>query len=285
MSVLPVVLLGTTYFLLVEFGVRESYPGAPVAPLLRIGGGAIALLFVMVAVGCGMLIAEQLKRPIRTILGISERGERDGLEGLDLEIPTDPECRRLLLRVENLIHQKRAGVQARRELEAQQQEAAEILESFRNVGDGRGLPSLSPSVQTSVRPTTSLRLEIERFTKQLRTDLKAMDARIGRLGAMLADDQATEASILSEAEASLDDLESLATVWSLRVERARRDIPEMPGELGSCFRDFSEALGRLRDSIRTGGRVTALMDGARLEIAGLHETIVGLLKDEKGATQ
>ncbi len=285
LSVLPVVFFGATYFLFVEFGLRESYPGYPVPPTLRLGGAAIILLFIAVALGCGLLIVDRLARPVRAILGVAERS-REAFEDAVPEISSDPDARRLMLRVETLVQQRRAGARALSELEALQQEADAITGWLRRAGDERELPPLPAAAQGSVRPLSPLRTELQRFTQQLRLEMRAVDAMLDRLEGALENGRAAGPPRSEGAEASLKALERLATVWSLRVERARRDVPDLPGELGSCFRDFSEALEHLRDSLRANGHGdTTLIEGARSEIAGLHKSIAGWLKDEKGAAQ
>jgi CRP-like cAMP-binding protein len=246
----------------------------------------IILLFLAVALGCGVLIIDRLRRPIHAILGVAEGSSREGLGEPDPQISEDPETRRLMLRVENLVQHRRAGARALSELEALERDADEITDSLRRAGDSRGLPALSATAQTSVRALDPLRAELHRFTQQLRVEMRAMDARLDRLEGVLGNGAAIDTHRIEGTDASLAALERLATVWSLRVEKARRDVPDLPGELGSCFRDFSETLERLRDSLHADGRGdVTVMDGARSEIAGLHETIANWLKDERGATQ
>ena len=281
LSVLPVLFLGVTYFLQVEFFLRPSPEEAGIPPLLRYGGAAIALLFAVAAFGCGFYIADQFRRPFHAMLRSIDGGGHDpGAESPHEPMLSDPDVRRLLARVGNLIQQNRAGIQALRELESLQREATEITTSLRRAEERREIPV------TLAASGSTMCVELERFVGILREEMWGIEGGLERLAGLIGRKEILDTSVATETEMSFAHLERIATVWSLRIERARRNLPDLPGELGSCFREFSAALERLRESTRANGRGGPLLvDDARSEIVGIRETIAGWLRNEKGATQ
>jgi hypothetical protein len=247
LTLLPVLFLGTIYFLLVEYALHETLGLAHVMLMLRIGGGALIVLFLVVALGCGLSIHDHMRRPMQAIQhAIDGNGFYVSEPETDLPVTSDPEVRRLLLRVRALVQQNRAGAQALSELDAVRVDKGELAEALR----------------------------------KMREDLERLREDLGRLAGTLGQGEIVETSAASRNESLLADLERLATVWSLQIERARRDIPQLKGDLGSCYRDFSEVLERLRVSLRAETRGEPLLVmGARSEVVRLQETISGLLKE------
>ncbi len=278
-SVLPVVLLGASYFLVIEFTFRSSaaFPAVPAA--LRIGGVALVVLFLFVSLGAGLYLADQLRRPLRILLRRVESAIEPVPE-TDLYISEDPEVRKLVTRVAGLVQRSRAGEQALRDLEALRGETEEIAAALRRGEESRRLPD-----GVNGRGG-ALGSEVGRFIAGLRKQMREIDGNLERVAEILSRNEIVETAVATEADRSLQDLERLATVWSLQVERTRRELPDMPGELGSCFREFRSAMERLREAMRAQERDDpVLVRDARSEIEKLHKVITDWLRDQKGTTQ
>ncbi len=99
-------------------------------------------------------------------------------------------------------------------------------------------------------------------------------------GAFLGEDEAGRTATVAQIDKALGDIERLGTVWSLEIERARQDLPTLPGSLGSCFREFAAAIERLRDAARSNGAGAHALNGARGEVLRLRETIGEWLRGE-----
>ena len=277
LCVLPTLLLGATYFLLVEFALREPrVAGGGVLTILRFGGMALGLLFVLAALGCGLVLADRFLRPLKALLRVAEGSEGpDGSQGSTAYLSTsDPELRGIFVRVRILVQQNRTGGEALRELESLHGEVAELCNALRRVG-GRIL-QVQPTQVRPDGPAAMILQEIEQGAAGLKEGLQTIERGLVDLNRILAQEEKASATCRHEVEAALQEIERWGTVWSLEIERARRDLPGLPGTLGSCFREFGVAMERLRGAARVQGDPVGTLRQARTEIAKHIEAVRGL---------
>ena len=275
LCLLPTLLFGATYLLLVEFVLRESTRIAEVPPLLRYGGVGLVVLFVFVSLGCALSLADGVLRPMRAlqrIAGESETG--NGPEAYDLQT-TDPDLRRLFLRVNMIAQQNRAGMQARAELMALQREVSAIRSELRRFWAGEGIPG--PTNPTAGGSVSGLAGEADRLWAGLRAKRAEMETTLQSLEGGLAQ---MSAGGWHGVLPGLDRLERLGTVWSLEVELARRRSPQMSGDLGSCFREFTSAIAELRRMAQCSGPGEDSLAHARSEVARLCGIVAEWLRTE-----
>ncbi|MDM7916273.1 MAG: hypothetical protein QUU85_13580 [Candidatus Eisenbacteria bacterium] len=279
---LPVFLLGVSLILLVEFGLREGGATGAVTPWLRYGSILLVLLFTMASLACGSYLAERTVRPIRALLHVAE-GFHLAVDPPSPILEPDPDLRRLSLRIHTLVQQNRSGARAMMELEALRDEAKGVLARLREAGDRVPAPGTAPTPISGVASDLGrdLREEIDRYWQHLRDDLTGMAARAERIAQFLdaaateAEERPAQKGQAAEGQAEVQsaevqaekapaekasgrgngtrpaaeefaDLERLATVWSLEIERARRAVPDLPGSLGDCFHAFQRSFDALR---------------------------------------
>ncbi len=137
---LPTLLLGVTYFLFVEFALRELLNLYDVPPLLRYGGAALAVLFSLVALGVGSMLADGFLRPLRALLRVAEAQDSSPGPTAYLSDP-DPYLRRLFLRVFTLVQQNRSGAQTLKDLESLRGEILTLRERIRFAATVSSLPT------------------------------------------------------------------------------------------------------------------------------------------------
>lgn len=267
LCVLPALLLGVTYFLLVEFAMREILRVADVPPLLRYGGAALAFLFALVALGVGSMLADGFLRPLRALLRVAEAQEASPGPTAYLSDP-DPYLRRLFLRVFTLVQQNRSGAQTLKDLESLRGEVAVLRDRIRLAAAVSTIPEARAGDVTG-----ELAAEMERFWARLRADLTLVEGRLAELVRSLGEHETDRLKAIAQIDDALGDIERLGTVWSLEIERARRSAPALPGALGSCFTEFAAAVERLRDATRTNGSGVDQLEDVRSEALKLRGTM------------
>jgi hypothetical protein len=277
LCVLPTLLLGVTYFLLVEFTIRELFDSLEVPALLRYGGAALAFLFSLVALGVGSILADGFLRPLRAILRVAEAQNSSPGPTAYLSDP-DPYLRRLFLRVFTLVQQNRSGAQTMKELESLRGEISTLRDRIRLATAGSTIPE--PRVEGGGELTSELAVEMERFWGRLRADLEKVEGKLTQLVRSLGENETVRVQTIAQIDEALGDIERLGTVWSLEIERARRDAPALSGALGTCFREFAAAIERLRDATRTDGAGVHTIEDARGEVLRLRETVGEWLRGE-----
>jgi hypothetical protein len=179
--------------------------------------------------------------------------------------------RYLFLRVHTLVQQTRSGAQAALELEDLRREVEEMAREFRSAHG-----SLRPPEIPSGRPDSAagrLAHEATRYCRRLGQDIRRIDGGLVEASGLLSEFSVAFSRSGAELESAAGDLEKLATVWSLQVERARRDAP-LPGTLGSCFDAFRSVLQRMRGASRAHTGVGEALVQAREEIDNIRRMLV-----------
>jgi chromosome segregation ATPase len=278
LCLLPTVLLGITYFFLVEYILREHAGLMQIPPLLRYGGGALILLFTFAALASAIHLSDRIRRPLRALTKIAEGTPPP--PGQTTYLPdSDPELRFLFLRVQTLVQQNRSGAQSLSELESLRQEVEELSTDFRRANERLRVPTLVTDDGEASRGR--LTEEIHRFWERLRADLVEVEEKLSSLVETLTREESAWASSSGEAEGALRDVERVGTVWSLEMEIARRELPHMRGSLGSNFEEFKAATERLRKASQSNGGAVAAVSGLRSDVAALRDTITKWLQSEQ----
>ena len=127
--------------------------------------------------------------------------------------------------------------------------------------------------------------ELERFWARLRDDLLMLQATLERLIRLADEHELAVAGAAHAVDSALVDLEGLGTLWSLELEMTRRRHPQLSGTVGSRFREFAEAMGRLRESARASSDTAMAIARLREETAKLLETVAAWLQDGLEATE
>jgi hypothetical protein len=190
----------------------------------------------------------------------------------------DPYLRRLFLRVFTLVQQNRSGAQTLKELESLRSEISTLRDRIRLAATVSILPE--PRAGGGGELTGDLIVEMERFWARLRADLETVEGKLMQLVRSLGENETVRVQTIAQIDDALGDIERLGTVWSLEIERARRDAPSLPGALGACFREFAAAIERLRDATRLNGAGVHTIEDARGEVVRLRETVGEWLRGE-----
>jgi hypothetical protein len=269
LCVLPTLVLGVTYFFLIEYILREYAIQNEVVPLLRYGGAGLVLLFTLVALACGIQITDGISRPLRALLRIVDGDTaQPGHAGYLPE--SDTELRYLFLRVHTLVQQNRSGAQTLSELESLSREVDGLCRMFREANERMQIPGRLSEDQDG--STGRLTQELGRLWTRLREDLEEIESELGELSRILAEQETDWAASRGETEEAVREIERLGTVWSLEIELARKRT-DLPGSLGSCYQEFNVAAERLRAATGSdGGPVGAVAD-LRGEVARMRETV------------
>lgn len=278
LCLLPTVLLGITYFFLVETILREQTSLHVIPPVLRYGGLVLILLFGLGALASAIHLSDRVIRPLRNLKRIAE-GVQPPSPQTNFVPESDPDLRFLFLRVQTLVQQNRSGAQSLSELESLRQEVEDLGAGFRKANERLQVPTLLG--EEAGRPTGKLTDEITRFWERLRLDLVEAESKLSGLMKRLMQEESTWAASSGEAEVALRDVERFGAVWSLEIELARRDAPQLRGSLGSSFEQFSAAIERLREASRSNGDAVAAVAGLRSEVATLRSTIGKWLQTEQ----
>ncbi|MBD3163108.1 MAG: hypothetical protein GF346_11800 [Candidatus Eisenbacteria bacterium] len=277
-TVLPTVFLGVTYFLLVEYVAREFALRPEALRILRYGGAGMVLLFSFAALASGAQLFDSIRHPLRTLSRIAE-GTQVPPEQAAYLPDSDPELRFLFLRVHTLVQQNRSGAQTLGELESLKKEVEEVGRAIQRTNDQGILPEALAVGEPG--PAGSLSREIQRFVDRLREDLDTIDRGLAEIAEGLADQEARGATALGEAEARVREIERLGTVWSLALEMARRIAPAIPGEVGSSFNEFTEALRQLRESLHSSGWHARAVAEVRSAAVTLRRTIADRMPEDR----
>jgi hypothetical protein len=250
LCVVPTFLLGLTYFLLVEYALKQQPDLLPSATLLRFGGAGVVLLFTLASLACAVQLTDGVTRPLRALLRVAEGAEIGSAQSASFP-GADAEMRYLFLRVHTLVQQNRSGAQAVLELDALQREVEGLARRFRQAQQSPHPPELPIARPDS--PASRLAHEAERYGRHVAARLGKIESELEEIGGMIAEHEKDSLEARREAEAAVADLEKLATVWSLEMELARRELP-LDGVLGSRFEAVRTLMARLRAAQRTQTR-------------------------------
>lgn len=174
--VLPTVFLGATYFLLVEYTLRDLLAGAAERRLaLRLGGGALIFLSLVLSIGFGWLVVDRLMRPLRLLLRLPENGGLlpRGTALLHTRIREYHDLYRLL---GVLLNQQKAGTRALEELEELREALAHLREELSRTGQ-HGIPPLV----TAVGPLRDIGASLAGKRHHLLAFFADLRERVGRL--------------------------------------------------------------------------------------------------------
>lgn len=219
---LPVAILGVTYFLFVEYVLANlSLNTDAVRLALRLGGGVLAVLALVLALACGYLIAERMVRPVRLLVRLIESGELDAVRSAFLH-HREWEILELYRRVTALVHQNRAGAQAVEELERMREGIRDLRHALARPGM-HGIPAEYRET-AAVGPLAEIaghleanRTRLLQFFEELRERIGVLRLEVDALGrgVGLIEPEVGTAEVPTPASTSLRDsggtrLESLA---------------------------------------------------------------------------
>ena len=155
-------------------------------------------------------------------------------------------------------------------------EAAEIRAELRRCEAEGALPA--PARQGGPDRPAGLFREIDRFCSRVREEVEALETGLAALETRLAADRTVAPRCI---EVEIDRLERTGTVWSLQVEVARKWFPQMRGDLGACFTEFSAALQDLRRKTASPAAAGSI-DDVRTDVARLRRIVAQWLKGDAG---
>jgi hypothetical protein len=158
------------------------------------------------------------------------------------------------------------------ELESLSNEVDGLCKMFRQANERMQMPG-QLGAEDHGGSTGQLTRELGHLWTSLREDLKEIERELGELGRILTEQETAWAVSRGETEGAVREIERLGTVWSLEIELARKNAPELPGSLGSCFREFTAATERLREATSSDGRAVGAVADLRGEIARMRETV------------
>ncbi|MEZ4650399.1 MAG: hypothetical protein R3E97_16750 [Candidatus Eisenbacteria bacterium] len=183
----PVLVLGVSYFLLVEYVAVDMDELAVGSSLvgLRLGGALLILLAVVLAIAAGYLLSDRILRPIRLLRHFAESGELPSGAGLFVH-HRDWEIFLLYRRIHALIQQNRSGAEALAELEELRGSFDELRSRLTKTGQNGVLAPVGriegPCLHvTQLLETNRSRLldffrELRSRTVEVRTQLDALEA-------------------------------------------------------------------------------------------------------------
>ena len=227
--VLPTAFLGAAYFLLVEYTLRDLLPGAADRRLaLRLGGGALVVLSLVLSVGFGWLVVDRLMRPLRLLIRLPENGELSprGAALLHTRIREYHDLYRLR---GVLLNQKKAGTRALEELEELREALARLREELARTGQ-HGIPP----IVTAVGPLNDIGLslaakrvhlleffaDLRERTRRLRGELTALGQAAGLDRPPVEVDATVSADTLAPVSTSIERLRQIGTVFALEAARS-----------------------------------------------------------------
>ena len=264
---LPVLVLGASYFLFVEYVLESQGVGVEgVRIALRIGGGALIAIALVLAAACGFLLADRVSRPIRALLRLADTGDSPTGRSLFLH-HRDWEVFQLYRRVNALVQQNQAGAKALEELESQRTSIDRLRQELQRTGQhGIALPvslgepgRLEPILE--VLEANRARLvsffsELRERVEDLRVETEGLQAELDRVGtehvgatgSTNGPDLPIEGmESFARMRTSLLRLRRLGTVWSLETERLRTD----DAATGEVFDRFVREVDEMDRSIET----------------------------------
>ena len=259
---LPVLVLGTSYFLFVEYVLESQGLGVEgVRIALRIGGAALIAISLVLAAACGFLIADRVSRPIRALLRLADSGELTSGRSVFLH-NRDWEVFQLYRKVNALVQQNQAGAKALAELESQRTSIDCLRQELqRTAQHGIALPvslaepgRLEPILEVMEANRTRLLsffTELRERVEELRAEAEQLRGPLDRIAEETLTPESTNGhgpssprmeSVL-QMRNSLSRLRRLGTVWSLEVERAR------PPQAGEIYQRFAREVDEMDRSI------------------------------------
>lgn len=260
---LPVLVLGASYFLFVEYVLESqgvSVEGVRIA--LRIGGGALIVISLVLAAACGFLLADRVSRPIRALLRLADSGELTTGRSVFLH-HRDWEVFQLYRKVKALVQQNQAGAKALAELESQRTSIDRLRQELQRTGQhGIALPvslgepgRLEPILEVMEANRTRLLsffTELRERVDDLRAEAEQLRGPLDRIAMeTLAPHESNNGherpiegmeSFLRMRNA-LVRLRRLGTVWSLETERLRTD------PTGEIYERFAREVDEMDRSI------------------------------------
>lgn len=271
---LPVLVLGASYFLFVEYVLESQGLGVDgVRIALRIGGAALIAISLVLAAACGFLIADRVSRPIRALLRLADSGELTSGRSVFLH-NRDWEVFPLYRKVNALVQQNQAGAKALAELESQRTSIDRLRQELQRTGQhGIALPvslgepgRLEPILEVMEANRTRLLsffTELRERVEELRAEAEQLRGPLDRIAQeALAPAESTNGhgqsprgmeSVL-QMRSSLSRLRRLGTVWSLEAERARA------AQTGEIYERFAREVDEMDRSIELA---TQEMESAR----------------------
>lgn len=262
---LPVLVLGVSYFLFVEYVLESQGVGVEgVRIALRIGGGALIAISLVLAAACGFLLADRVSRPIRALLRLVDSGELTTGRSVFLH-HRDWEVFQLYRKVNALVHQNQAGAKALAELESQRTSIDLLRQELQRTGQhGIALPvklgepgRLEPILDVMEANRTrilsflgELRERVEELraeTEQLRGPLDriAMEKLVSPESTNGHDRPVEGMESFQRMRSALVRLKRLGTVWSLEAERLRLN------PVGEIYERFAHEVDEMDRSIET----------------------------------
>ncbi|MCA9727014.1 MAG: hypothetical protein KC729_04970 [Candidatus Eisenbacteria bacterium] len=251
---LPVLILGVSYFLFVEYVLESQGVGVEGVRLaLRIGGLALVAIALVLAAACGFLLADRVSRPIRALLRLVESGELPAGRSLFLH-HRDWEVFQLYRRVTALVQQNQTGAKALEELESQRSSIEHLRQELQRTGPhGIALPVVLAQpgrLEPILDAMETNRGRLVAFLSELRERVAELCGEIQRAQALEppvgnGGDRPIDPKVrMGEIRESLVRLRTFGTIWSLEIERSRVD-----GNVGEMFDRFTQQIEAVEASI------------------------------------
>jgi len=138
--VLPTAFLGAAYFLFIEYVLRGVIPaGSDRWLTLRVGGGALLLLSLVLSAAFGYLVVDRLMRPLRILLRVTETREMAPGRAPWSSTPAR-EYHDLFRLLSVLVSQNKSGARAMEELDQLRNALARFREEIARTGH-HGIPA------------------------------------------------------------------------------------------------------------------------------------------------
>lgn len=191
---LPVIVLGTSYFLFVEYVLQDQWlPETGPWVALRVGGVFLIVIAVLVAVTCGFLVVDRVTRPVRLLLRLVESGELESGGGVFLH-HREWEIFQLYRRIHALVLQNRSAAEAATRLRELEEALHALLQDMERPSTHGVPPHISPQEGTPDETVRSLidRLSLHRarlldYLADLTVQASEIRTRVGELEVALGD--------------------------------------------------------------------------------------------------
>lgn len=267
-ALLPVAILGATYFLMIEWVLANLSPNAPAVHVaLRLGGLALIVVALIFAAACGYLLVERVSRPVRLLARLAESGDLSAARNAFLH-HHDWEILELYRKVSALVHQNQAGAKAVEELERLREGMAVLRKQLAQPGHHGVAPSLSLAKEGAIGEIEAQlmanRARLLEFFTELKDRLESVKGEADLLAHRWPESTATlveathatngangEARLahvdLERAQSSLAGVRRVGTVLALHSERETADA----GRLGHLFARFDSSVGQLESELKS----------------------------------
>jgi hypothetical protein len=180
---LPVVVLGISYYLFVEY-IFQRRIDADLVPAERLVQAGLIALSLVLAVTCGYLILDRVTRPIRLLLRLAETGDLGSGRGIFLH-HREWEIFQLYRRVSALVQQNHAGAEALAELEELRDSLTALGKELQRTGRHGISAALSPPsgapLEEIVGNLEANRVRLLDFFAQLRQRVQELRAEADAL--------------------------------------------------------------------------------------------------------